>query len=333
MTNIEGTYQLISIFDKYNLNSTKYLDYCKYKEAFLLYQERDNKSTDLQYKKELANKIVELKNIMNTKRVNITTPSNHNIVITKSLLLGYLEGDSSFFISRTDIEPVFTLAATEEQYLLFEKIKEFLMENLGFDEPSLFKLKCTQVISINKVKARDIGKPSIILTIKNIRLLNNYFIPYFKDSIFISKKGLDFQDFKLIVQAVYKGSHKIDEIKSLILKLSYTMNNFRLSTCERLTEALSVRERDIISNAAPLLEYLSDGRVRDLSSNSILTTTTSCVYEVVIPEGTYKTLDSLKDVLSEVGVGFRTLKKQLDLDERAEVKGYTVKRISVFSKR
>lgn len=333
VTNIEGTHQLISIFDKYNLNSTKYLDYCKYKEAFLLYQERDKKLTDLQYKIELANKIVELKNTMNTKRVNTTMPLDHNIVITKSWLLGYLEGDSSFFISRTDIEPVFTLAATEEQCLLFEKIKEFLMENLGFDKYSLFKLKCTQIISINKVKAREIGKPSIILTIKNIRLLNNYFIPYFEDIVFISKKGLDFQDFKLIVQAVYKGSHKTDEIRSLILKLSYTMNNFRLSTCERLTEALSVKERDIITNAAPLLEYLSDGRIRDLSNNSILTTTTSCVYEMVTPEGTCKILDSLKDVLSEVGVGFRTLKKQLDLDERAEVKGYTIKRISVFSKK
>ena len=111
------------------------------------------------------------------------------------------------------------------------------------------------------------------------------------------------------------------------------MNNFRLSTCDRLTEALSVEERDRIANAVPLLEYLSDGRVRNLSDNSILTTTVSCVYELVSPEGEYIILDSLKDVLSEVGVGFRTLKKQLDLDERAEVKDYTIKRVSVFSKK
>lgn len=333
VTNIEGTYQLISILDKYNLNTTKYLDYCKYKEAFLLYQERDKKVKDLQCKKELANKIVELKNTMNTKRVNSIMPLDHNIVITKHWLLGFIEGDGSFFISRTDIEPVFTLTASEEQFILFEKIKEFLMENLGFDKYSLFKLNCSQVISINKVKSRDIGKPSIILTIKNIRFLNNYFIPYFEDITFVSKKGLDYLDFKLITQAVYKGSHKIDEIRSLILKLSYTMNNYRLSTCERLIEALSVKERDSIANAVPLLEYLSDGRVRDLINNSVLITTVSCVYEIVTPEGDSKLLDSLKDVLREVGVGFRTLKKQLDLDGIAEVKGYTIKRITVFSKR
>jgi hypothetical protein len=41
VSNIEGTYLLISIFDKYNLNSTKYLDYLKYKEAFLTYIKRN----------------------------------------------------------------------------------------------------------------------------------------------------------------------------------------------------------------------------------------------------------------------------------------------------
>ena len=69
-------------------------------------------------KKKLANKIVELKDAINTKRVNTVVSLDHNIVITKSWLLGYLEGDGSFFISITDIEPVFTLAASEEQFIL-----------------------------------------------------------------------------------------------------------------------------------------------------------------------------------------------------------------------
>ena len=44
-------------------------------------------------------------------------------------------------------------------------------------------------------------------------------------------------------------------------------------------------------------------------------------------------LDSLKEVLATVGVGFRTLKKQLETKEITEIKGYIIKRISVFSKR
>jgi LAGLIDADG endonuclease len=89
VSNIEGTYLLISIFDKYNLNSTKYLDYLKYKEAFLTYIKRNELGKQLSLSKvELTNKLVELKDSMNTKRINTTMPIDHKIVITKSWLLG-----------------------------------------------------------------------------------------------------------------------------------------------------------------------------------------------------------------------------------------------------
>ena len=37
VTNIEGRYHLISIFDKYNINSTKYLNYFNFRKAFMIY--------------------------------------------------------------------------------------------------------------------------------------------------------------------------------------------------------------------------------------------------------------------------------------------------------
>lgn len=136
---------------------------------------------------------------------------------------------------------------------MFEKIKEFLQIDLAFDKYSKFKLKHSKAIALNSIDARVRGsflceeenqfvetrnpskakpkpKPSIILVIKNIKVLNNYIIPYLKDVKFRTKKGLDFLDFTDICKAVYKGSHRSEEIRSLILKLSYNMNNFRLST-------------------------------------------------------------------------------------------------------
>ena len=193
VTSVEGTNHLISIFDKYNLNSTKYLDYLNYKEAFILYQKRDKVllSSNIVEAEKFTKKILELKNTMNTKRTNTILPKDHKIVITKSWLLGYIEGDGSFFLSRTDIDPVFSISASAEQLVLFENIKAFLENNLGFDKYSQFKLLITKAIAINKVKAREIGKPSVILSIKNIKILNNYFIPYFENMSFITKKGLD----------------------------------------------------------------------------------------------------------------------------------------------
>lgn len=104
-----------------------------------------------------------------------------------------------------------------EQLPLFEKIKEFLQNNLGFDKYSLFKLKHTKAIAISKeATLRTKSKPSLILIIKNIKILNNYFISYFGDVVFLTKKGLYFLDFKIICEAVYKGLHKIEEIRCLL---------------------------------------------------------------------------------------------------------------------
>jgi len=99
---------------------------------------------------------------------------------------------------------------------------------------------------------------------------------------FITKKGKDFIDFKIICEAVYNGSHKNNNIKSLILKLSYTMNNFRLSTTSGLTVFLSKSEIDQIVNAKPTIEHLKDGRVRDINSNKIIPYYINSVYEIKI---------------------------------------------------
>jgi hypothetical protein len=203
---------------------------------------------------------------------------------------------------------------------LFEKIKEFLQIDLAFDKYSKFKLKHSKAIALNSIDARVRGsflceeenqfvetrnpskakpkpKPSIILVIKNIKVLNNYIIPYLKDVKFRTKKGLDFLDFTDICKAVYKGSHRSEEIRSLILKLSYNMNNFRLSTFKGKIEYITLEERHKIVNAVPYIEYPEDGRVRHLD-NSIAPEIllSGCVYEIKKPDGDTILLETLKQV-------------------------------------
>jgi hypothetical protein len=238
-----------------------------------------------------------------------------------------------FFLSRTDLEPVFSITASEEQLVLFEKIKAFLENSLGFDKYSQFKLLNSKAIAINKVKAREIGKPSVVLLIKNIKILNSYFIPYLENMSFITKKGLDFNDFKIMTSAIYKGSHKQEKIRSLILNLSNTMNNFRLSTYVGDSKVvLSNSDKDLILNAAATIEYLKNGRVRDINKNLIVVSTISCIYEIKTPKGEILLLDTLKEVLKSVCVSYRALKKKLDTEECSpvEVNGYIIKRIAIF---
>lgn len=73
----------------------------------------------------------------------------------------------------------------------------------------MFKLSNSYIMSITMINSREGSKPSVSLIIKNIRVLHNYLIPFLNEMEFLSKKGLDFSDFKVICSAVYNGITKI----------------------------------------------------------------------------------------------------------------------------
>lgn len=79
VTDKKGVALLIDIFDKYNLNTTKHLDYLDFKEAFLFYS---NRSKDLK-PDVVKDYLLELKNKMNTNRIHFERPRNSEINITK----------------------------------------------------------------------------------------------------------------------------------------------------------------------------------------------------------------------------------------------------------
>ena len=78
---------------------------------------------------------------MNTNRIHFDRPENSKIVITKNWLLGFIEGDGSFFLIRDNLTPVFSIENTGVQLPVLVKIKEFLENYLGFNSYSLYKLK------------------------------------------------------------------------------------------------------------------------------------------------------------------------------------------------
>ena len=100
---------------------------------------------------------------MNTKRLDFNMPTEHKIRVTKSWLLGFIEGEGSFHLWRKDFVAVFDLVLTERQLPILEKIKEFLMNNLGFDSYSMFKLNYSSAISITPQKARKNSKASVLI--------------------------------------------------------------------------------------------------------------------------------------------------------------------------
>lgn len=333
ISDIQGIIKLIDIFDNYNLNTTKYLDYLNFKKAFNLYHNRNGLLTE-----QLIDKLIELKNGMNSNRTNLDMPDNH-IKITTYWLLGLIEGEGSFNIWRSDLIPVFSIVLTKRQLPVIIKIKEFLIKNLGFDVNSIWKLNNSSNMGINVQKARNNSKESVLFIIKDIRILHNYLLPFLDKLNFLSKKTQDFNDFKLICYAVYIGAHKKDPINSLILKLSRNMNNFRLSN-NSIIDNLTKDERDIIKNSVPLVEHLWDGRIRDIKTKKIIYQHESSIYNIITPSGEVLKTHTLSECADIVGVNIKTLSKYLDvelfdsisIEYTTIIKNYKVKRIAVYYK-
>lgn len=330
VTDKKGIEKLIQIFDKYNLNTTKYLDYLAFKEAFNIYNNKDeNSKIDT-----IKNDIIKLKESMNKKRVDFDRPND--IVINKYWLLGFIEGDGSFFIRRDNLVPTLAIELHASQLPVLVKIKEFLENNLGFDKYSMFKLKNSSIISITKSNSKENSKASASLIIKNIRVLHNYLIPFFSEMEFLSKKGLDFADFKFICTAIYNGIHRIDGMKEIILKLSYNMNNYRLSTNIKPVEILSKEELDKLININPTVKYLFDGRQVDILTNKVLHQQVSCVYEIYKPNNEIVLANTLQEAALIVDVYSETLSKHLDSigsnpEQYIEIKNNKIRRIAVFN--
>ena len=118
-----------------------------------------------------------------------------------------------------------------------------------------------------------------------------------------------------------------------------TMNNFRLSNYTG--EKVNISNKDIndILAAEETIEHLSDGRELDINTKKLIhRRSSSSIFEILkplSPTGGREVLikPNLAECAKEIGVGFNTLKRELDNQiQQVEYKGYKIKRIGVFKK-
>ena len=304
--------ELIKLFDGFPLNGVKILDFIDFKEAFLLYFNRRGTISE-----DLIKKLLKLKEGLNRGRVDFAMPLNHKINITGYWLLGLIEGEGSFSMTRgSRLRPCFQLLFTASQKPILESIKLFLINNLGFDRFSLWKLANSSGVGIFEFKAKGNSKPTVCLEIRNILLLRNYLLPFLSDFTFLSKKGLDFADFKIICETLYKGAHKNSLIRELLIKLSLRMNDFRLSTFK--------------GELVPVLT--SDEYAKLLSAPTELPLVNEVVYLILAENKEELLVKSLKEASEIVGVHYSTLSRSIERTSSKEVtlNNYTIKKISVF---
>jgi hypothetical protein len=97
VVNKDGILIILAIFAKYNLNTTKHLNFLALAQAFWLYHIND-KSNDL---KDIKLQIDKIKSSMNKNRTDFVMPSSHRFNISRYWFLGFTEGDGSFTYTRS----------------------------------------------------------------------------------------------------------------------------------------------------------------------------------------------------------------------------------------
>ena len=111
--------ELLEILSKYPLNSKKYLDFSDFKRAFELYTSSKTKTPELilpegtpkvpEGPRFAGEDITRIKDGMNKGRTNFSMPTEHKYRITPYWLLGFVEGDGSFFIRRKNYQLYFSI--------------------------------------------------------------------------------------------------------------------------------------------------------------------------------------------------------------------------------
>lgn len=234
---------LIEIFNKTPLNSTKYLNFICFKQAFELYINSVKKT------EELGLKLEEIRNKMNSKRSEFNLPEEHTYRISPYWLLGFIEGEGSFYIISKDFQLVFDLSQTEKDFLLMQAIQDFLNKltpsnlELPVFNGSVANSDISSLNKKNRIKAHhyDVYR----LSVANTAYIRNIFIPFLNSLTWFSKKAKDFQDWKTILQLKDNGLHYTDEGVKLIQLINSQMNSRRLSTSGTVLTDRAAMYKDI----------------------------------------------------------------------------------------
>jgi len=206
---------LFEIFDKFTLNSTKYLNYLDFKKAFELYKSSESKSFSI------IESISQIKNGMNTQRTDFSMPESHKLRITPYCVLGFVEGEGCFSVQRNKNFPLTFSLTQKNNSALLKAIQDFFI-SLGKSR-KWRNYDSTIVLSSDKRISSNPGEINC-LYINRIDYITNVLIPFFDSLTWHSKKEKDYKDWKTILELKKLGLHYVEEGVRVINLIISQMN-------------------------------------------------------------------------------------------------------------
>jgi len=220
ITNINDlTNKVIPHFDKYNLKTSKFLNYKDFKKAVLLMNEKNH------LKKDGIDKLRNIKSYMNKAR-SFKDKFNYcwskTINIESEWLQGFVDGEGSFqceigFTKRMKLNSYvnFSLQIQQSKHdvAILYAIQRFFQSGYLKPKYNIKDINTTKLISRNVTA----------LWIRNVELICNFFDLY---PIYTVKR-LDYLDWKRLIELKKINAHKTREGLLLMRKIKSGMNNNR----------------------------------------------------------------------------------------------------------
>jgi len=200
---------LIPIFDRNPLLTTKYFDYVKLKKALYILNnmEIDKEKKDIEIKKLKDSKPSNnyISPAWNNASLPLTNIDSINNVMTKSWLIGFIEAEGSFYLTKKDLNRIV------HGFGLTQKLDKIVLESIGI------------LLHIStKVRYKELYDHYILDT-TNSRAIENI-IEYFRNTM----KGVKSLEYRIWARSYVKHKNhysKLYEIRDLIRKLRKNMKN------------------------------------------------------------------------------------------------------------
>lgn len=307
--------KICRIFDISPLNTTKHLNYVMFKKAYELYFNTNSSASQGKDKNVITEEILSLKNQMNKKRTHFNQQEGHRINITPYWFLGFIEAEGYFSVATAINKGVaFGLGQTASEFKVLEAIKDFLLALPG--NYNISRIDTNPVCISCDSKAKYVNsKPMVKIKIVKADFNTNILIPFLDSLVWLSKKELDYKDWKIILDIRKKGKHFTEQGKKLISCISNRMNRNRLSTNLRKQDEISIDERIYKLLASPSnYEIQPDGKILIKSSGVYLKGRGNIGVNIFdVTEGTLvKSFNSIKECALFFWVSDRTIIRRLD---------------------
>ncbi len=328
--NFEGIEKLIKIFEEYPLNSTKWLNFLSFKEAFELYINSSNKTLDLILKLE------GIKSGINSKRTDYIFPAHHKYRITPYWLLGFIEAEGSFFIKSKELSLIFNISQAFTDLGLMEAIQKFIQNLVApFEEnsrPELNKLnKANSYVRLVTSK-NELGIKKLCQIIVNQHgFIREALIPFLNSLNWQTKKKKDFEDWVSILMLRDKGFQYTDDGLRLIELIISQMNSRRLSNSGKATVDRELLHKEInLMLSKPSNLEIRNGNLWIISHNRFIKGVTQNEIQLIDDKGEVaRTFYTFKDCANYLEVSLQTIPNRINKNSLFKFRGrlYTLKKV------